>query len=506
MKFPRPLWLLNSDPRPVQLEALRRAYYGYSQQQSIRETLDETQPVQTRPTPTPAEGWGHYLEMRLGKTPLVLNEFMLFEQDYGFDRLVVLSPNTFKQGWVDEAEKSGFLLPFGTFETSKDQLAWQFAKSAKGRFAIAVNYEALQYDKAKEFLGEFVNSRTLLVADESIKLKNHESLTTKAALAISKAAGATRVLSGLPMTQGPQDLYPQLRFVRQLSGTNPYAFRNRFCKMGGFKNKKIVGAINEEELTGLISSTAFVAKRKDWGKPGKAEYYTMGVELSPVQQKHYKEMDRDFVTMLSSGFEVTVDQVISKLLKLQQISSGFMYTENGHAEEIMDPFKTPKILRVLEFMREEAVGKVIVPYHYGKSGDILMEALAEYSPAVIRSGVWMKKNDRDVDAEKRRFNKDPKCRVMILQITSGKYGHDLSGVHGDRCGTMLFYENTYSLDDRGQIEMRNTASSQDWDNVYLDLVCSKIERAAIEAHIKKESLVTAILGAYHEEKVRIERN
>lgn len=117
----------------------------------------------------------------------------------------------------------------------------------------------------------------------------------------------------------------------------------------------------------------------------------------------------------------------------------------------------------------------------------------------------MHKNGRDVTSEKARFNNDPSCRAIIVQTTAGKYGHDLSGIKGNRCSTMVFYENTYSLDDRQQIEMRNTSAFQDWTNVYLDFVSSPVERRAIDAHTKKESLVTAVLGAYNDNKTRTER-
>jgi len=171
----------------------------------------------------------------------------------------------------------------------------------------------------------------------------------------------------------------------------------------------------------------------------------------------------------------------------------------------VDPKKLPKLERLKEILSEEVPGKVVIPYHYSESGDLMLSELAAYNPAVIRSAEWMKSNGRDADSEKARFNGSKECRVILLQISAGKYGHDLSGVGGDRCATMVFYENTYSLDDRGQIEMRNTAAFQDWTNVYLDFVSSPVEMQAIKAHIQKEDMVTAVFGAYQENKQRIYR-
>lgn len=497
MQIPRPEWLIGGEPREVQLEALRRSYYGYE----LRHHKDgDEQFQQIRRGFVPAKGWGQLLEMRLGKTPLILNEAALFVRDWSFERAVIFSPNSYKEDWLLESEKYGLPIPAIAYEQSKiDKVRVEVAK-AKGRCALIVNYEALIYDVTLDFLSEFIGTSTYVAADESIKLKNHAGLFFKGAMRVSKEAGVTRIATGLPITQGPQDWYSQARFIRQYDGKNYYAFRGKYCQMGGFKAKKIVGIKNELELTKDINGAAFVAKRKDWGKQTEAEWFTLKATPSKEQQRLYREIEQEFITWLEDGTEVSADQVTSKLMKMQQISSGFVYLEDGTAREIMDPRKTPKMSRLVEFIEEELVGKVIVPYHYSKSGDMLLEVLAQYNPAIIRGDEWMRKNGRDVVTEKARFNRDPSSRVIILQIAAGKYGHDLSGVAGDRCQTMVFFENTYSLDDRGQIEARNTTAFQDWSNLYFDMVSTPIEGKATKALARKESVVEAVLGAYRDNK------
>lgn len=490
-------WLLDCQPREVQQEALLRSFYGWKSRNNKDEEPD---PIFLRSGPI--EGWAHWLEMRLGKTPTALAEFALFNAHHGISRMVIFSPNSYKHDWANEAPKFGLTVPFFPYETSRAKDAIKFLDENKKEFGLVVNYEALRYDSTKEILREIINKDAMLVADESIKLKNPEAETTREALSYAKEAGIVRELTGCPMTQGPHDMYSQLRFIGGLNGQNYYGFRNRFCKMGGFKKKQVKGPKNEEELNEIINQHGFVAKRREWGKPSIPEYYTVKFGLSPVQQKHYDEMDDDFITFLSAKEEdyVAADQVVSKLMKLQQISSGFVYMPDGTVRELMPVRETAKMKRLLELI-DETPGKIIVPYHYGKSGDALMEVLKDYDPAVIRGGQWMKKNGRDVVAEKKKFNSTD-CKFMILQISAGKYGHDLSGNQSSRCETMVFYENTYSLDDRIQIEMRNTAAVQDWSNVYLDLVASPVEMEAVKALAKKESIVAAVLGAYQLDKTR----
>ena len=483
-----PRWVLDSEPRLVQIEALRRSYGGFS----LYDGKDADPHL--RQLPLQPRGWSHYLEMRLGKTPLALNEFELFRADKGVRAMVAICPSTFRQGWVDEAEKSGASVPWEVYESNKVHLAEKLAKSTGNEFGIAINYEALKTDKCMKFLEEVFKTPTALYIDESIKIKNPTSQQTKAVLAHSKRAAYVRNLSGLPMTQGPQDLYAQFRSIGFAEGLNYFTFRAMFCKMGGFKNKKIVGSKNEEKLKEWLDRTSFVAKRKNWASVLVPEYYQENLGMTPTQAKHYKEMDNQFITMLENGLVVSVDVAVSCMMKLQQISSGFLY-HDGEAHYFEDPRKLPKTLKLLDII-EESPGKVIVCYHYGASGDLLMEVLKEYNPAVIRGKQWMMKNSKNLDTEKKRFNLDSSCKVMVLQIGAGKYGHDLSGHPDMRCGTMVFYENTFSLDDRTQIEQRNTTAFQDWANTYHDFVSSGVERNAVKALADKSDLVAAIIGHY----------
>jgi hypothetical protein len=485
-----PDWLLDSKPREVQKEALRRSYGGFA----LRDRLQDPEtyfPLHSGA----ARGWSHYLEMRLGKSALLLAEYELFQRDHGVKGLVIICPNSFKGGWLAEVKKSGTLVSCAVWDSSKPQLAEDVLKAANGAWILVINYEAVRTDKAKAFIEKWTKGiRWGLGLDESIKIKDHSSIQTKSALALAKEAYFVRNLSGKPMTQGPQDMYPQFRAIGEQNGVNYYAFRGRFCKMGGYKAKKIVGAKNEDQLQELIRRTSFVAKKRDWGLPGKSEYSLEKVEVTPQQAKHYKEMDDDFVTYLDSGVEVTADVVISKMMKLLQISSGFVYVE-GAAHFFEDPKKLPKMQRLLDNM-EEANGKVIVCYHYSASGDALLEVLKGYNPAVIRGQQWMKQNGLDVDSEKTKFNEDPNCRVAVCQISATKYGHTLIGAPGDRCETMAFYESTYSLDDRSQVEMRNTYFDQEWTNLYLDYVGTEVEAGVAKALQMKDNIVEAIIDAY----------
>lgn len=492
-------WLLKGEPREVQLEALRRSFYGYK----LRDHKDDSgNRVMLRPNGMPAVGWGHLMEMRLGKTPTILNEFALARKHFGFHNLICIVPNAYKEDWALEAEKYGLPVPAMAYEQSKLARAIDFVEKAKKGWALFVNYESIYYDQTLAFLGPLVTNLTYIGSDESIKLKNHEGLFFKGAMLLAKNAGMKRIATGLPITQGPQDFYAQGRFIGMYSGKSFYAYRGKYCKMGGYKSKKIVAPKNEDQLNAEINANAFVAKRRDWGRQTPAQYFNLRVKPVPEQMKHYNEMNSDLVTMLGDGTIVTAEQVMGKMMKLQQISSGFIYDEDGKARLIMDPKKTPKMRRLIEFANEELVGKLVVPYYYSETGRVLREAMADFNPAVIAGKGTINELETDVVSEKKRFNHDPSCRVVFVQISAGKYGHDLSGNADARSRTTIFYENSYSLDDRQQIEARNTTAFQDWENIYFDMISTAIEAKAVEALVLKENVAERVLGAYRDNKTR----
>lgn len=486
-------WLLACDPRPAQLEALARSFTGVA----YRDSRDG--PVNRREIRSgggPAVGWGHYMEMRVGKTPTLLNEFLLFKRDYGFRKLLVWSPNRYKGTWALEVEKFGLTEPVHVFNSDRKKAAQDFIDKDDG--ILIVNWEVAAHPDLCAIIAPFVDAETLVGGDEAILIKNKESLFFKNSVLIARQAGAVRPMTGKPVVQGPHDLYSQFRWMRHLSGMEYLQFRNRFCVMGGFKGKSIVGVKNEEQLQELMFRAAFFARRRDWATFFEPEQVSRKIQMLPAQLDAYQSMEEDFVIWLESGAGVSVEQIITKHLKLQQVSSGFFIDEHKQEHDLVPPDKLPKVLDLKALLEDEIEGKTIVVARHGHSIDILTEQLAKYNPAVIRGQM----KPGAADAEKFRFNNDPVCRVIIGQDQAIKYGHTLMGTPDDPCQTIYYYENGYSLDTRAQTMERNQGEGQTDPTVLFDPVCSPIEAAIAAALQRKEDVAATILGYYKGERGR----
>jgi hypothetical protein len=484
-------WLLNCDPRPAQLEALRRSYRGYK----FKEHRDD--PGELRPLPwagRPANGYGHFMEMRTGKTPTALNEFMLFKRDWGVNKMLVLAPNRFKPNWGIEADKFGIDVPVCVFHSHDREDAERFVRASTEGVLVA-NYEALSYAKSMAIFTDWVDDKTYMAADESVAMKNPQSWNFKNSMLLGKQAAVTRALTGLPAPQGVTDLWAQLRFTRKLSSKNLYAFRARYATMGGYKNRKITGRKNVEELEELLDQWAFRARLADWADTLDSDYELIEVEMLDKQRRAYAEMERDFMAWLASGEMVSVESAITKHMKLSQISSGFIYDENKNPQEIAPFHKTPKF----EDLRERLAltqNKTIVFAHHRYVVQKLYEHLKAYNPAVIAGGVDMKKWGLDPVQEAKRFNENPACRLMIGQSQAIKYGWTLMGAQTDPCLTSVFYENSYSLDTREQCEARNKGHGQTGPIHVVDYWSSPVEKKIIGALRDKKNVSDAIMGYY----------
>lgn len=456
------LWRVSVPPYKVQEEALTRSY--------------------DKPR------WGHFLEQGLGKTLLTLAEFRYMLETGRIEAGVIVCPNSLKLTWVEEAERVGI-----------EAWAWPQVITQRGQIQI-INYEAVITPRGGDFLKRLIQQRpTMLVLDESAQIKNPRARRTRSLLALAPQARVRRLLSGAPMVQGPHDLWSQLRFLDAIP-YNFFVFRSLFCKMGGWQGKQIVGVSDEEGLRSLLASWSWRAKKDQWTDIPEKQYATRAVEMVPQQKALYKEMLNDFLVMLCphaslsdhapvncpAPTEVRAEIVITQMLKLQQISSGFMLDEAGHVRRIAG---ADGKARVVKEIVEETEGKVMVVTLYRHSTSFLLDQLAEYNPAMIQGEMAAD----FLQSEKRRFNEDPACRVIVVQAQAGKYGHTLLGTKESRCATCVFYENSYSLDARIQTEDRIHRFGQDRSVLYLDLVSSKIDRAVIRALQEKRSIAAAIV-------------
>ena len=446
-------------------------------------------------------GFAYFISMGLGKSLLVLEEFHRAVDERIATRLVVISPNSFKSGWLEEIEdKSWFGYDTYVYISglkSNDVIGFDTKRYEKPPVLI-INYEAMRMPAVLLKIMAWMRVKsTFLALDESISIKTHDSEQTRAALKLAVEASIVRILTGLPQTQGPADLYPQLRAIGLFEGVKFWAFRNTFCVMGGWENKQIVGVKHAEGLARIMGPAVFEALKAYWWaaaprKDGAIRTY----EMSGEQAAQYKQMRDEFLLELENSGEIvmSVDVAVSKYEEAQsQIQLSWLYSQRGREcpRVLVEPEKNPRLLCLMETLAG-IDGKTVIIYRHRYSYEILSAALKDFNPAFIKGQM----KPIETGDQKRLFNGDPRCRLMLGQCDAIKYGHTLLGGEDprDRCFTMIFFESSYSLDTRTQDEDRIHRRGQRENCLYIDLAGSDLDRRVVKALQKKQNLYEAVFS------------
>lgn len=384
-----------------------------------------------------------------------------------------------------------------SFDASK---AWREIEATAGDTLhwFLVGVESLSQGRTFDRLLPFIqNTAVGMAVDEASRIKNWSAIRTKRVIDLGKSAKNRIIATGTIVTKNLMDLYAPYQFLDpNIIGVGDYyAFRNRYAIMGGFKRKEVVGYDNVEELMGLIEPYTYICD-KPRGMP-KQQWVERIVQLTNEQKEVYRKIRN------AEMEGVTVANVLSKMLRLQQVVGGF-YSDDPKKEinpltgrikkvagvnnRIISGASNPKIKALHEIM-EEADRPVIIWARFKfEIGDI-MEAMKSYGRVAVMTG--------DTEIEDRMKIKDDfqagKYEVMVGNQTVGGIGLTLTRAH-----VMVYYSNTDSLEDRLQSEDRIHRDGQEDDCLYIDLIAEKtvdrVKQGAIAA--KKD------LDVYVRDKIR----
>lgn len=429
--------------------------------------------------------WGHFLEQGLGKTPLTLNEYVEYGEEA--DLLIISPPNSFREDWPIALQEWGLdFMSAGIWP--RDPVPFE---ADSGMYVFG--HETLRGSRdARDALSELIKRRRcMFVLDESTAIKNPSSQLGHFLIRnIAKDAAMTRLLDGTPMVQNVLDYFAKLRMLGEAEGMIATAFRNRYAELGGYMGKKVIGIRDdhEAELYEMLNRCSFRALKKDWRKDLPPQI-TVPVHLTmtDVQRKHYQEMMEEFYTVVGiDDDEVIANMVLAQYEKLRQISSCLILNK-GKVHWLERPEDNPKVQGLID-VTESGPGKLIAVHYYVETGEMLERYLTKkgYKPARIKGGM----KTADIVREKQRFNEDPDCRILVGQQDQTSRGHTLIGSEGarNRCSRIFYFENSFSLYQRLQMNDRNHRGEQDETCMIFDAITSPMDQLVIDILIGKREL------------------
>ena len=208
--------------------------------------------------------------------------------------------------------------------------------------------------------------------------------------------------------------------------------------------------------------------------------------MTKEQQKAYKELQRFAVTLLKNQKTVTINHVITQIIRLHQISCGFTVTDDGVTTEIPS-----QRLSELSSILDETDGKVIIWANYRYDIQRIVNMLREdYGYGCVGAyygGVEQSERERVIDEFQ---NPDSDLRFFVGNTQTGGYGITLTAA-----STVVYYSNNYDLEKRLQSEDRAHRIGQTNKVTYIDIVCERtVDEKIVKALRKKQSIANLVLG------------
>ncbi len=428
------------------------------------------------------------MEQGTGKTLVAIALLGHWAKTEGLQRALIVAPKSVMPEWQRQLEELAdfpyrLLLLTGSLEERKEQLLKSSPEEEALQVAV-VNYEATwrMVEELKSWGPQVV------ITDESQKIKNIKAQQTKAVIALGKIAKHRLILTGTPVTQSPLDFFAQYRFLdSRVFGSSFTKFRSRYALMGGYGGYQVIGYQNLEELAAKAHSIAFrVTKEECLDLPETVNQFVYA-DLEAEAKKLYQTLRKESIIKFSETEKVTAPIVLTELLRLQQITGGFISTgENVYKQVSQAKLQVAKEL--LEEIKENNK-KVVIFARFVPE----VEALAKIAQDLGMSSFALT-GKTSVEARQQAL-KDFQLgdlQVFIAQIATGGVGITLTAAD-----TAIFYSTDFSLANYEQAKARLHRIGQKNSVVYIHImVKDAIDEEVMKRLAAKQDLANLIVDEY----------
>jgi SNF2 family DNA or RNA helicase len=361
---------------------------------------------------------------------------------------------------------------------------------------FVMNVEAFSSAKgaaAGAWMARNLGRRGLIGLDESTTIKNHRAKRSKALCQIARDFAFRRILTGSPVTKAPMDIYPQFEFLgpRLLGFDSFYAFQARYCvtvkrSMGRHSFQQVVGYRYLDELTERIAKHSYRVLKKDCLDLPEKTFTTRYVGLTPEQTAMYNRLREEALLLFSDGSAVSAPQVITRMLRLQQVLSGHLMTDEGELLE----FPSARLDELMSLL-EEVEGKVIIWSRFRNDIQRITKALrAAYGDDAAASYYGDTTDDERARVVKEFQQPDNPLRFFVGNPSTAGYGLTLT-----EANTVVYYANSFSLEHRLQSQDRVHRIGQKKPVTYIDLIAEgTVDEKIVDSLRNKIDIGAKVLG------------
>lgn len=492
------------------------------------------------------ENWAYLMEMGTGKTKVAIDNAAYLYEHGQIQFLLVAAPNEVHRNWIEREipahmpkrieYRASIWRSASTMKKAEWEDFWSlWEPDFKGLRILAVNFDAFsaaeqRWDRAsknkdKPFFGYAIKRLmdtfdTMFVVDESSKIKTPGVRRSQRIVNLGAKAKYRRILTGT--LGGPLEAYNQFRFLDpDILGFNNYvAYKHRYSQWERIRTKKrdrngrviefdkLVGYRNIDELNANIDRySSRVLKRECLDLPEKI-YMRYPVVMGPDQSKRYNLLKTKSILDLRKKAadedhnRVTVDNILTKYLRLQQILGGWLppsedeLFENPDAETTClykDAKDIPRMKALLDVVEQNSEQQVIIWARFRHEIEAITAALNEiYQTADLLTPAMSFYGGTPKDMRSAIIDgfQSGKHKFFVGQQHSGGYGLTLTAAN-----VMIYYSNDFSLEARLQSEDRCHRIGQEKSVLYVDLESEgTVDSRILEALLNKKELADLVVG------------
>lgn len=415
------------------------------------------------------QGYGGALlfDPRTGKTKTTCDYMSILNQLGKVDRVLIVCPNRVMGTWVREIHMhSPRLVNITVWDKDARKQPLPPVNSTFQLHVVIVNFEAFAVPGSKtksgrrskangrfktrsmllKWLGD--GSTALGVIDESHKIKSPNGKASNMIVSLAPNFRYRMILTGTPVTKAKRvyDLYMQWKWLNpsRFADLPTLAdFKAHYGKWvdvpvsgerGARTFPKYVGPRNLKELRARMAKDAIIVKREDCFDLPVREDIVVPIKLKG-SRKAYDQMAREMIAILENG-EISEAQIkLVQQLRLTQITSGFVTTDEGEIRRVGFE-KADELNTILEDLFEKGQ-KVVVAARWKPDLDLIedMGKSLGFEVYSIRGGVKRAESDGNI----LKFRDTDNPAIMVIQPAAASMGIDLS-----TAATMVWYSTTNS--------------------------------------------------------------
>lgn len=426
------------------------------------------------------------MEMGTGKSLTAIAITGALSQAGRIRRVLIVAPLSILGVWEEEFQK------FAAFPYALAVLSGSSAKkldtlrhmNGTALQVVVVNYEsAWRLEKALTAWHP-----DLIIADEGHKIKTHNIAASKAMHRMGAKASYRLLLTGTVITNKAIDVFSQYKFLNPaIYGNSFYAFRNRYFDMVGYGNHTpVLKKSMEGELTEKLHSISYRATKAECLDLPETTDVIRQIELEPAALRIYRGLIKESYAELANG-EVTATNILTRLLRLSQLTGGFLGNDETAAVEQVSAAKLSALEDILDGAMAEGKKLVII---------------ARFLPEIRAICKLLEKRGlgyscitgevKNRDEQVARFQKEPEVMAFVGQIATAGLGITLTAA-----STMVFYSLDYSMSNFEQTKARIHRVGQRMPCTYLYLVArGTVDEKVLAALESKADLARTLVDDY----------